>query len=648
MAKEDKQVKEANNVEVIVEITTAISLNESEASSSKEHTGLKDKGPVSFEFFENDDIDNIELEESNPLATPLKLSASNDGMSAQLSSIETKALLNRSTSYHVHEDDIHEHTESVTFKAESDDPKYSGELLLGPQTQADGILELKILKRGYRLPTHIKIIDTVLKLDPKTGEVKFFELKNPKIVKILSGDEADDELSSESDEKSDDELTKIHNFDESAFPPVPEDESEVENEQEAEEKDDDDEDLDYHSPTDSNDNEIQSNDALSNDKNVRNTTSNADDKIQFCNDGSDSNEDLNYHSDISDTELKNEGNNSDDAKKSKKITLKLSEEIKRELECRKLLAGDGECPIQIVIVGKTCYVIDDYIPGKTLTQVLIDKITSNKEYSAAEMLNLMRQAVLATKFVHDHRIVHGDLKTDNLMVAPDESKITLIDFGGSAAPSFRKLIDYTHVYVPPEYYQLAREKKDLPVDKTIDMYALGMILLHCLLYAFDDKGHNERALKRNRGRREGGFVKNTYLTKLHSEILPYLYEIEKNKDISDVASFSDDEKEITALADDMKQLEQRLDTFFPDSNAGKILIDLIDSLLHHDPEQRPANCDVVLEKLNTITAINNFHDAKRKIEMKFKVANFSRLFQPVVEKKAVVASDRQARASFTS
>ena len=96
----------------------------------------------------------------------------------------------------------------------------------------------------------------------------------------------------------------------------------------------------------------------------------------------------------------------------------------------------------------------------------------------AEVAELLDQIAAALEHVHERKLVHLDIKPQNLLLTPD-GLIKLIDFGlAQPAGSTQELIGGTTfgtaAYLSPE--QAAGE----PVERSADVYALGCVVYELL------------------------------------------------------------------------------------------------------------------------------------------------------------------------
>ncbi len=122
------------------------------------------------------------------------------------------------------------------------------------------------------------------------------------------------------------------------------------------------------------------------------------------------------------------------------------------------------------------FLVTQYVEGLPLKLVL-NKLGG---LNAINTLALARQVLVALSQLHEHGIVHRDLKSDNLLVTPT-NRVYLIDFG------IAKMVDGdtltrtgqfagTVGYAAPE--QLIDSRA---VDIRADLYALGVIMAEALM-----------------------------------------------------------------------------------------------------------------------------------------------------------------------
>ena len=141
-------------------------------------------------------------------------------------------------------------------------------------------------------------------------------------------------------------------------------------------------------------------------------------------------------------------------------------EKKREARLLRLLEHPSiPRMVDYVENGEHCYLVMEYIRGKSLSQLYRE----GHVFTAEELLFLGDTVLTVLEYLHGQKppVYYGDLKPDNLMLS-DSGKLYLVDFG-SAVLGFGnslRICRGTEGFAAPEQYQGK-------VNETSDLYALG-------------------------------------------------------------------------------------------------------------------------------------------------------------------------------
>ncbi|MEE9234307.1 MAG: protein kinase [Candidatus Acidoferrales bacterium] len=133
------------------------------------------------------------------------------------------------------------------------------------------------------------------------------------------------------------------------------------------------------------------------------------------------------------------------------------------------------------------YFVMEHVAGISIT-----KYCDQHRLSIQERLQLFTQVCQAIHHAHQKSIIHRDIKASNVLVAVEEGKPVpkVIDFGVAKATN-QRLTDKT-LYTQlgssigtPEYMSPEQaESSGLDVDKTTDIYSLGVLLYELLVGVF--------------------------------------------------------------------------------------------------------------------------------------------------------------------
>eukprot|EP00611_Tribonema_gayanum_P025464 TRINITY_DN5797_c0_g1_i1.p1 TRINITY_DN5797_c0_g1~~TRINITY_DN5797_c0_g1_i1.p1 ORF type:complete len:745 (+),score=306.50 TRINITY_DN5797_c0_g1_i1:85-2319(+) len=171
------------------------------------------------------------------------------------------------------------------------------------------------------------------------------------------------------------------------------------------------------------------------------------------------------------------------------------EDFAREMTTlRAIHDAGGHCNIagvqEIFEDSQNFFVVMELVSGGEM----FEHLCRNGPYSEAKASAFMQELAHALAFLHAHRIVHADLKPENLMLSswdPDASRLKVVDFGCSLPcgrdVDLRSSPLGTWAYLPPE--ALGRGLH-LRVEPSLDMWSAGLILYIMLSgrHPFDPAG----------------------------------------------------------------------------------------------------------------------------------------------------------------
>ncbi|WP_414575363.1 CHASE2 domain-containing protein [Anabaena sp. CCY 9402-a] len=129
-------------------------------------------------------------------------------------------------------------------------------------------------------------------------------------------------------------------------------------------------------------------------------------------------------------------------------------------------------------IGEEFYLIEEYIPGHTLNEELPP--TENIK-SEAFVIAMLKEVLEVLAFIHEHRVIHRDIKPTNIIRSAKDNRLVLIDFGAvklmqpvsSEETELATVAIGTRGYSPPE--QFAGHPR-----LASDIYALGMMGIQAL------------------------------------------------------------------------------------------------------------------------------------------------------------------------
>jgi serine/threonine protein kinase len=127
----------------------------------------------------------------------------------------------------------------------------------------------------------------------------------------------------------------------------------------------------------------------------------------------------------------------------------------------------------IQVAGRHCMVME-LMPGGTVG----DRLREDGAQPDGEVRRIMADACAALAFAHDRRLVHRDVKPDNLLIAEDGT-YKLADLG-IAAPIAADGVAHQERILGSPHYVAPEQARGHPIDGRADLYALGATAFHLL------------------------------------------------------------------------------------------------------------------------------------------------------------------------
>jgi serine/threonine protein kinase len=143
------------------------------------------------------------------------------------------------------------------------------------------------------------------------------------------------------------------------------------------------------------------------------------------------------------------------------------------------LGSHSQIPLLIDYFRKDgeMYLVQEYIPGETIFQL----VREGQCYDESAVKNFLIEMLKLLSHVHSHRLIHRDVKPQNIIHCQTDNRLVLIDFGAVSDREgyqlrnnrlFSRAIG-TPGYAPPE------QVSEQPVYAS-DIYALGMTCIFML------------------------------------------------------------------------------------------------------------------------------------------------------------------------
>jgi len=136
--------------------------------------------------------------------------------------------------------------------------------------------------------------------------------------------------------------------------------------------------------------------------------------------------------------------------------------------------------LELLRANETIYMVMQFVEGNSLQKHIVGRRVKGRIAVLPEefIIGVFSRALDGLRDVHDHQLLHLDLKPTNIILKPDGTP-TLIDFGAARRTAGRDSASAIPMFTPGFAAPEACER-DGAVGAWTDVYAIGACLLACM------------------------------------------------------------------------------------------------------------------------------------------------------------------------
>jgi len=122
------------------------------------------------------------------------------------------------------------------------------------------------------------------------------------------------------------------------------------------------------------------------------------------------------------------------------------------------------------VEGDTPYLVMEYVPGRTLEDVL----NTGEHYPLEKVCEIGQQVAEALAYAHANGVIHRDIKPANIQLTGTPERAKIMDFG--VAKLAQAQVTSTGTLLGTPSYMAPEQFTGMPLDGRSDLFSLGVIL----------------------------------------------------------------------------------------------------------------------------------------------------------------------------
>ena len=131
--------------------------------------------------------------------------------------------------------------------------------------------------------------------------------------------------------------------------------------------------------------------------------------------------------------------------------------------------------------NETVYMVMNYLQGDTLQDFIVTarELKQNKVFRESTIRSLFDEVLRGLRIVHQHKMLHLDLKPANIFITEDNSAV-MIDFG-AAREVLNKEGNFTRPMYTPGFAAPEMYRRDTAMGPWTDIYAIGACIYSSMM-----------------------------------------------------------------------------------------------------------------------------------------------------------------------